>query len=73
MPSESEAEKRRHRDAVRAFDEMFNCDSEARQTYWIIEPADPQPVTACERCGGMTPGRADHGECLRCYRSDQDD
>ena len=36
--SESEAEKRRHRDAVRAFDEMFSADSEARQTYWIVEP-----------------------------------
>lgn len=70
--SESEAERRRHRDAVRAFDQMFSADSE-HQTYWIVEPTDPQPVTACERCGGMTPGRADHGECLRCYRSDQDD
>lgn len=73
MPSESEAEKRRHRDVVRAFDEMFICDSEARQNYWIVEPTEPQPVTACPRCGGITPGRADHGECLRCYRSDQDD
>ena len=71
--SESEAEKRRHRDAVRAFDQMFDTGSEAQQTYWIVEPAQPQPVTACPRCGGMTPGRADQGECLRCYRSDQDD
>lgn len=72
MPSESEAEKRRHRDAVRAFEEMFAEGSEAQQTYWIVEPAQPQPVTACERCSGMTPGRADQGEFLRCYRSDQD-
>lgn len=72
MPSESEAEKRRHRDAVRAFDQMFFADFDARQNYWIIEP-EQQPVTACERCGGMTPGRADHGECMRCYRSEQDD
>lgn len=72
MPSESEAEKRRHRDAARAFEGMFAEGSEAQQTYWIVEPAHPQPVTACERCSGMTLGRADQGECLRCYRSDQD-
>jgi hypothetical protein len=73
MPSESESEKRMHRDAARAFAEMFDEGSEADQIYWIVEPAQPQPVTACERCGGMAPGRADQGECLRCYRSDQDD
>lgn len=72
MPSESEPEKRRHRDAVRAFESMFDEGSEGQQTYWIAEPTQPQPVTACERCGGMTPGRADQGECLACYRSDQD-
>lgn len=73
MPSESESEKRMHRDAARAFEEMFDAGVEAQQTYWIVEPAQLQPVTACPRCGGMTPGRADQGECLRCYRSDQDD
>ncbi len=73
MSSESESEKRMHRDAARAFEEMFDGASEAEQTYWIVEPAQPQPVTACPRCGAMTPGRADQGECLACYRSDQDD